>query len=149
MMGKGSAADKEEAKGEKVDYKSYKSYFVSNKAGLKKETSYFIFTNQDGLGKVLRPAPPNIGQKREYLPRNVFEKQMVIAVIKQGNKMWEYKVEKVSADKGTLYVQYTTTSKETTARFAVPLILAVDKGKITEVVFIEDGKKADTVKIEK
>ena len=147
---RGSAADKAEAKGEKTDYKVYKSYFVSNKAGLKGESSYLAFADQKSLDKIFRPAPPNIGQKREYLPRNVFESQIVVAVVKQGNKMWEYKIEKVTVDKDTLYVQYTTTSKDTpTATFASPLIVAVDKGKIASVVFVEDGAQAGTAKIDK
>jgi hypothetical protein len=146
----GSAADKEEAKGDKVDYKSYKSYFVSNKAGLKKESSYLTFTDQESLGKVLLKAPPNQRQKREYLPRDVFDKKIVVAVVKQGNKIWEYKVEKVTADKDTLYVQYTTSSKDGgAATYASPLILAVDRGKLASVVFLENGAKAATANIGK
>lgn len=143
-------ADKTEAKGDKVGYKVYNSYFVSNKADLKGESSYLTFTDQTGLDRVLRPAPPNIGQKRAYLPKDVFDSKMVVAVIKRGNKIWQYKVEKVTADSGTLYVQYTTTSKDGgTATFASPLILTVDRGKFTSVVFIENGEKAGTAKIEK
>jgi hypothetical protein len=146
----GAAADKAEAKGDKVDYKVYKSYFVSNKADLKGESSYLAFTDQNGFGKVLRAAPPNIGKKREYLPKDVFKNKVVVVVVKQGNKLWEYNVEKVTADKDKLYVQYALTSKDTPGtRYAVPLIVAVDKGKLTEVVFIENGKKAGMAKIGK
>jgi len=146
----GSAADKAEAKGDKVEPKDYNSYFVSNKADLKGESSYLAFTDQAEFAKVLRPTPPNIGQKREYMPKDVFDSKIVVAVIKRGSKTWQYKVEKVTADKGILYVQYTTTSKDGgAATFASPLIVTVDKGKLTSVVFIENGEKAGTVKIGK
>jgi hypothetical protein len=145
-----SAADKEEAKGEKADYKVYNSYFVSNTAGLKGESSYLAFADQKSFDKIFRPAPPNIGQKRDYLPRNAFESKIVIAVVKQGNKFCEYKVEKATVDKDTLYVLYATTSRDTpSTTYACPLIVAVDKGKIASVVFLEDGKKASTAKLDK
>jgi hypothetical protein len=144
-----SAGDKEEAKGEKADYKVYNSYFVSNRAGLKAESSYLAFADQKGFDQIFRLAPPNIGQKRDYLPRNVFASQIVVAVVKQGNKFWEYKVEKTTVDKDTLYVQYTVAHRDTGNTNACPLIVAVDKGKITSVVFLEDGKKAGTAKLDK
>lgn len=144
-----SAADKAEAKGEKADYKVYNSYFVSNKADLKGESTYFAFADQDALGKVLRPAPPNIGQKREYLPRDIFDSRLVAAVVKRGNKLWEYQVEKVTVDGETMYVQYKVTSKNTDAVHAVPLIIAADKGKVKKVVFIENGEKAGTAEVGK
>lgn len=145
-----SAADKAEAKGDKVEHKVYNSYFVSNKADLKGESSYLAFTDAAELAKVLLPTPPLMGQKREYMPKDVFDTKIVVAVVKRGGKRWQYKVEKVTADKGTLYVQYATTSVDGGgATFASPLILTVDKGKLTSVVFLENSEKAGTAKIGK
>ncbi len=149
-QGAPAPADKNKAKGEKAEFKVYNSYFVSNKAGIKDGSTYKAFADQTSFETIFRPAPPLIGKKREYLPKDVFDTKIVATVIKQGHKMVEYKVEKVTVDKDTLYVQYTTTSKDTpTATFAASLILTVDKGKIATVIFLEDGKRAGTAKIEK
>jgi hypothetical protein len=149
-QGAPAPADKNVAKGEKAEYKVYNSYFVSNKAGIKDGSTYKAFADQKSFDEVFRPTPPLIGKKREYLPRDVFDTKIVAAVIKKGNKMVEYKVEKVTVDKDTLYVQYTTKSMDTPATtFAASLIVAVDKGKIASVIFLEDGKKAGTAKLEK
>ncbi len=146
---RGWAADKAEAKGEKVEHKVYNSYFVSNKADLKGETSFLALIDAEALHKVLLPTPPNMRMKREYLPKDVFDAKLVVAVIKRGNKIWDYKVEKVTADKDTLYVQYTADGKDSTATHASPLIVTVDKGKLTSVVFIENGEKVGTATIGK
>jgi hypothetical protein len=52
---------------------------------------------------------------------------------------------------GVLKVTYTATGKDGggSARFASPLIVSVPKGKYKSVEFIENGKKAGTVKVEK
>ena len=49
------------------------------------------------------------------LPRDAFDKKIVVAVIKRGNAVTEYKVEQVTAGDGTLYVQYSATEKNTAA----------------------------------
>jgi hypothetical protein len=60
-------------------------------------------------------------------------------------------VEKVTADGDTLYVQYEAKKGPEAAntKYASPLIVSVDKGKYTTVVFLENGKKAGTVKLDK
>ncbi len=88
--------------------------------------------------------------KQNFVPKDAFDKKMVVAVIKRGNAVTEYKVEKVTADDGTLYVKYTAKMGTAgTATFASPLILSVDKDKYTEVVFLENGKKVEKVKVGK
>jgi hypothetical protein len=137
---------------DKVDFQVYKSYFESNKSGLAGDASYLAFTDQGGFDRVLRPVPPLMGRKPDYMPRNVFESKLVAVVIKRGNQPYEYKVEKVTGTGDTLTVQYKANGKGAgggTARFASPLVLAVDKGKYTSVVFIENGEKAGTAKVGK
>jgi hypothetical protein len=144
------APEKAKAKGKAVEYKVYNSYFESNKSGLKGEASYLAFKEQGAFDNVLRPAPPNIGKKRTYLPKDVFDSKLVAVAIKRGNQAFTYEVEKVTADKGTLYLQYKAKGGEaTTATFASPLVVAVNKGKIKTVVFIENGEKAGTAKLGK
>jgi hypothetical protein len=136
------------AKGKKVEYNVHNGHFEKNDAGLKGDSSYLAFTDRDGFDKVF-----GIGRvigKQNFVPKDAFDKKMVVAVIKRGNAITDYKVEKVTADEGTLYVQYTAKMGEAgTATFASPLIVSVDKDKYTAVVFIENGKKADKVKLAK
>jgi hypothetical protein len=142
----GAAAEKVEATGEKLAYEVHSGYFESNKSGLKGENSYLAFTDAKafdmvfGIGVVM-------GQKPKLLPKDAFDSYQVFAVIKRGKSIWEYKVEKVTEDAGTVYVQYTATAKDGggSATFASPLILSVHKGKYSSVVFIENGKKAAKV----
>jgi hypothetical protein len=135
-------------KGAKVDFDVHSGHFQKNNADLKGDVSYLVFTDRPAFDKVFGVAATM--KKQNFVPKDAFEKKMVVAVIKRGNAITEYKVDKVTADAGTLYVQYTTTSKgPTSATFNSPLIMSLDKGAYTQVVFIENGKKAETVKVEK
>jgi hypothetical protein len=141
------AAD--EAKGAKVEYQVHNGYFEKNNSGLKGEASYLAFTDQKAYDQVFG-AGVVMGKKQNFLPKGAFDSKMVVAVIKRGNKIWEYKVEKVTAEGGVLYVQYTATSKDGgSATFASPLIVSVDKGKYQSVVLLEDGKKVGAADIGK
>jgi hypothetical protein len=138
----------DEAKGAKVEFDVHSGHFQKNNTDLKGDASYLVFGDRAAFDKVFGVAATM--KKQNFVPKDAFEKKMVVAVIKRGNAVTEYKVDKVTADAGTLYVQYTTTSKgPTAASYASPLIVSLDKGAYTSVVFIENGKKAETVKIEK
>jgi hypothetical protein len=142
------AAD--EAKGDKVDFDTYaKGYFEKNNSGLKGDSSYVVMTDQKGFDAVFGVGV-TMGAKPPLLPKDAFDKKLVATVIKRGNAITEYTVDKVTSADGVLYVQYTAKAKGEggTATFASPLIVAVDKGKITSVEFIENGKKVETVKVE-
>jgi len=138
----------DQAKGKDVDYDIHTGYFESNKSGLTGESSYLAFTDQKSFDAVFGVAAVQ-GGKQRFLPKDAFDNKMVVAVIKRGKAIYDYKVEKVTDDDGSLEVQYTATPQESggTATFATPLILSVDKGKYSSVVFIESGKKVGTVKV--
>jgi hypothetical protein len=143
------ADDKDEPKGDKVEFTVHDGYFESNKSGLKGDSSFLAFTDDDAFKKIFGVAVV-MGAKKNFLPKDAFEKKFVVSTIKRGDKIWEYKVDKVTGDGKTLYVAYTAASKDGGgATFASPLIVAVDKGKYTSVVFIENGKKAGTADIGK
>jgi hypothetical protein len=152
MLAVGSVRAADEAKGNKVEFQTHNGYFESNKSGLKGEASYLAFTDEKKFDEVFGKAVV-MGGKPNFLPKDAFDKKLVVATIKRGDAVYEYKVEKVTADEGTLYVQYDATAKKGggTATFATPLIIAVDKdkGKYTKVVFIENGKKAGEAEIGK
>jgi hypothetical protein len=145
------AAD--EAKGNKVEYQIHNGYFESNKSGLKGDASFLAIADQKKFDETFGKAVV-MGGKPNFLPKDAFDSRLVVATIKRGNSTYEYKVDKVTADEGTLYVQYEATAKGGggTATFATPLIIAVDKGKdnkYTKVVFIENGKKVGETEIGK
>jgi hypothetical protein len=143
------ADDKDEPKGDKVEFTVHDGYFESNKSGLKGDASFLAFTNDESFNKIFGVAVV-MGKKKNFLPKDAFDKKLVVATIKRGDKIWEYKIDKVTGDGKTLYVAYSATGKDGGgATFASPLIVAVDKGKYTSVVFIEDGKKAGAAEIGK
>jgi hypothetical protein len=74
----------------------------------------------------------------------------VVATIKRGNSIREYKVKQVTADKGKLLVWYDTEDRsQGDATYSSPLILAVAKGNYREVIFMENGKRAGAVRLKK
>ncbi len=144
-----ATGDAEEAKMAKVDFDVHNGHFESNKSGLKGEASYLAFTDRAAFDAVFGVAF-TMGKKPNIVPKDAFEKKLVVAVIKRGNAPVEYKAEQVTTADGKLYVEYTATAKgATTATFASPLILSLDKGKYTSVVYIENGKQVGTAMIGK
>jgi hypothetical protein len=144
-----AAEDKQEGKGKKVTNQVHSGYFESNKSGLKGDASYLYFTDKKGFDNIFGVAFV-MGKKPNVLPKDVFDKFMVIAVIKRGNAIWTYDLEKVTNDDGTLYVQYRTKSKDGgTAKFASPMIVSVEKGKYKKIVFLENGKQVETKDVAK
>jgi hypothetical protein len=142
--------DKDEAKGDKVEFKVHSGYFEKNNSGLKGDESLLAFTEQKGFDTIFGVGF-TMGKKPDVLPKDAFDSKMVIAAIKRGNDIWTYKVDKVTADGDTLYIQYDATAKKGSgsAKFASPLIVSVDKGKFKTVVFLENGKKVGTADVPK
>jgi hypothetical protein len=144
-----AAVNAAEGKMAKVDFVAHDGHFESNKSGLKGDASYLAITDRAGFDAVFGSLAV-MGKKFNYVPKDAFEKKMVVAVIKRGNAPVEYKVEQVTTADDKLYVQYKATAKDpTTAKFASPLILTVEKGKYTSVVFIENGKQVGTATVGK
>jgi hypothetical protein len=143
------ADEAKEAKGEKVEYTVYSSYFEKNNSGLKGEASFLALTDKDAFDKVFAARPPLMGGKKSVLlAKDVFDKQFVAAVVKRGNAITTYAVEKVTLDGDTLYVQYKATAGAAgTATFASPLIVTAPKDKVKKIAFIENGKAAGTADV--
>ena len=142
------AAD--EAKGEKVTYTVFDTYFEKNNSGLKGNETYTALTNKDGFEKVFAARPPLMGGKKPVLlAADAFDKQFVAVVVKRGPAITTYQVEAVKLDKdGTLYVQYKAENGPAgTATFASPLIVSVPKEGAQKVTFIENGKAVSTVDV--
>jgi hypothetical protein len=143
----GSARGADEAKGDKVEFTAYDGYFEKNNSGLKGDVSYLMFTDKDAFDKVFAARPPLMGGKKPVLlTKDALDKNLVAAVVKRGNAVTTYAVEKVTRDGDTLYVQYKATAGPPgTATFASPLVVSAPKDKVKKVAFIENGKTVGTI----
>jgi hypothetical protein len=129
-----------------VDFQRYESYFEKNDSGLAGKTSYLVITNQARFDAIFHPAPV-MGQNA-FLPDKAFDTKLVIATITRGNFLRKYEVTKMAAKNGALYVWYTFTDAQPSgARFNSPLILSVDKGDYSRVVFVEKNRGLRTVRV--
>ena len=150
VLAPAAAADREETKGKNVAFELYDHYFQKNNAGLKGEASHLVLTSPKSFDKVFGVGF-TMGPKPHLLPKNAFSARVVLAVIKRGTSLYAFKVQKVTDDNGTLTVRYEAAPQPGggTARYASPLILSVPKGNYKSVVFVENGKKVATEKVEK
>lgn len=125
----------------KLEFKRYdSSYFERNDTGLTSETSYLVFTSRPQFDKIFGLAP-TMGQNH-FLPDNTFDTKIVVAAIARGHFLRKYVDPKVTATRGMIYVWYKIKdAQQNSATFASLLILAVDKGQYSGVVFMEDGKR--------
>jgi hypothetical protein len=125
----------------KLEFKRYdSSYFERNDTGLTTQTSYLVFTSRAQFDKIFGAAP-TMGQNH-FLPDNTFDTKIVVAAIARGHFLRKYDDPKVTTTNGMIYVSYKIKDAEQkSATFASPLILAVDKGEYSEVVFTENGKR--------
>jgi type II secretion system protein G len=133
--------------GAKLTFDTYSGYFVSNKFEPNAADSFVVITDQDHFDEVFGVAFV-MGDKSHRLPKDAFKSAMVIAPIKRGKSLWDFKVERVTEAKGMVELRYTTTEKKSdTATFASPLIVAIPKGKYTGVQFVENGKVMKKVEV--
>ena len=164
--------DKFEPKGKKVELKVHSGYCeraeharAEQIKAQKKKTlgnvSFLAFTDQDSFDQAFGKTPdkedlntflPNgedKGKKPNLLPKNAFDRKIVVATTIRGANISAYKVVKVTADGDTLYVQYqeTSTFAGNNRIWSSPLILSVDKGPYASVVFILGKKKYGTATI--
>ena len=124
------------------------SYFEKNNSGLKGATSYLVITSQAQFDQIFGPAAV-MGQNN-FLPAGIFDSKMIVATIRRASFVRTYTPSKVTASKGTVYVWYDAKDGAPgSARYSSPLILAVDKGHYSKVIFMQNGKKAGAVLIPK
>ena len=131
----------------KLPFDTYSGYFVSNKFEPDASASFVLIDDQARFDQVFGVAFV-MRDKSHRLPKDAFKSNMVLAAIKRGNALWEYKVEGVTVEQGVVQLRYAVTSRATPdTTFACPLIVSVPKGDYTAVVFIENGKQVKTVKV--
>ncbi|MFM7150887.1 MAG: hypothetical protein ACKO23_13680 [Gemmataceae bacterium] len=137
------------ASDETVPFTVFGPYFERNDSGLKGSESHLVigdakkFGATFGFGFVM-------GARPDLVPDNHFTAgNLVVAAIKRGTMVFTYKVEKVTLADGKLTVRYQATGRDGggTASFASPMVVGVPKKNVSEVVFVENGKKVATVKV--
>ena len=133
----------------KLPFDTYSGYFVSNKFEPNAAASFVVITDQGQFDKVFGVAMV-MGDKSHRLPKDAFKSNMVVAAIKRGSAVVEFKVEGVTVKDGLVELRYTMTSKKSdSATFACPLIVSIPTGKYTAVQFVENEKTVKTVEIPK
>jgi hypothetical protein len=142
-----TSADKTANAAASVNFEQFHSYFEKNNSGLKGDRSYLALTSQKQFDKVFGPAA-TMGTN-SFLPPDAFKSKVIVATIKRG-ALRKYDNVKATEERGTLFVWYDANDDQPgSATYNSPLILAIDKGKYKEVVFMENGKKAGTARLAK
>jgi hypothetical protein len=133
----------------KVTFETYSGYFVSNKFEPNAAESLMVITDQKQFDKAFGVATV-MGDKSHRLPKDAFKSRIVLAVIKRGSAVVDYKVASVIVKDGVVELRYSTSSKQSdTATFASPLIVSIPKGKYTAIKFMEGGKTMKEVAVGK
>jgi hypothetical protein len=133
----------------KLKFDTYSGYFVSNTFEPDAAESIVVTTNQEQFDKVFGVAFV-MNDNSHRLPKDAFESNVVVVMIKRGNAMWDFKVEGVSLKDGVVELHYTSAStKSDTATFACPLIASIPKGEYKAIQFVENGKEVKRVDIQK
>ena len=128
-----------------VQFSVYPNYFERNDSGLTGAVSYLIIEDRKAFDALFGLAV-TMGPKPNTLPLDAFDSEVVVALIKRGDKFWEYTVEGVTEETGVLTVRYKALPGDGKgARFASPLVIAVPKTRFREVVFVEGGKEVGKV----
>ena len=124
----------------KLKFKTYSGYFVSNKFEPDASSSFVALDNRKQFDQVFGVAFV-IGDKSPRLAPGALETELVLAAIKRGKAFCTYKVSSVTEEEGVVRLRYQTTSKKSdSASFACPLIISIPKGKYQAVEFYENDK---------
>ncbi len=133
--------------GANLTFDTYSGYFVSSKFEPKAAASFVVIHDQERFSMVFGVAMV-MRDKHHRLPEDAFKSLMVIAAIKRGNALMEYKVESVTEAKGVVELKYTTTEKKSdSTTFACPLIVSIPKGEYKAIQFVENGKPVKKVEM--
>jgi hypothetical protein len=133
------------ADGAKLKFDTYSGYLVSNKFEPNAAESFVVISDHEHFDKVFGVAFV-MRDKSHRLPKDAFKSLIVVAAIKRGSAVVEYKVEGVTVKDGVVELRYTATSKKSdAATFACPLIVSIPKGRYTALQFVEDGNPVKKV----
>ena len=124
----------------KLSFDTYSGYFVSNKFEPDAAESFLVIDDQKQFDKVFGVAMV-MGDKSHRLPKEIFSGSIVLAAVKRGKAVCEFKVDEVTVAGGVVELRYAAGSKQSdSATFASPLIVSIPRGPYTAVRFWENGK---------
>jgi hypothetical protein len=130
-----------------LPFETYSGYFVSNQFEPNAAESFVVISDQEQFDKVFGVAMV-MRDKSHRLPKELFKENLILAAIKRGKAVWEFKVENVPVSNGVAELRYTATSKASdSATFASPLIVSIPRGKYTVVRFRENEKVVKEAKL--
>jgi hypothetical protein len=133
---------------DRVEVKTYGPYFEKNTSTLKGDVSYVVVTEKKAFNNTFGSGFTT-GKKPTLIPDDTFKDDLVVAVIRRGTAIYTYEVGEATLKDGVLTFRFKSTKKAGggTAKFSSPLIVTVPKKGVTSVTFVENGKKALTVKV--
>jgi hypothetical protein len=79
-----------------LPFDTYSGYYPSNKFEPDTAESFVVINVQEQFDKVFGIV---MWENSRRLPKDAFKSNIVVAAIKRGNAVWEYKVESVSVAK--------------------------------------------------
>jgi hypothetical protein len=132
-----------DADAKKIEYTVHANYFEARESGLRGSASYLAFTERESFDRTFGVGWVR-GKPTQVLPRDLFETRFVAAVIKRGDTLWEYKVEKVTAEGDTVTVRYQATEGKAVVGATGRATDDTPKGGTYRV--IEKKREPDTVK---
>lgn len=88
-----------------IDHKVIDGYGVSRDANLKGDACFLAVTSKEEFDRVFYPVLTPRGLP-DPVAKNAFDTRLFVAVVKRGDVLYDYKVEKVIANGDTLTVQY-------------------------------------------
>ncbi|RPI63187.1 MAG: hypothetical protein EHM48_02870 [Planctomycetaceae bacterium] len=136
-----------QAAADAIKFDVHNGYFVSNKFEPNAGESFVVIRSQDEFDKVFGIGMV-MGDKSHRLPADAFRTNMVLAVVKRGKAMWDFKVDSVTAANGVLTVRYSAVAKPSdSAEFACPFIVSIAKSDYSKVEFVENGKNTKTINL--
>jgi hypothetical protein len=132
-----------DADAKKVEYTLHANYFENADSGLRGSASYLSFTERASFDRTFGVGFVR-GKPTQVLPRDVFETRFVAALVKRGDTLWEYKVEKVTAEGDTVTIRYQATEGKGVVATTERAVLDTPKGGTYRV--IETKRAPDTAK---
>jgi hypothetical protein len=137
------------AAGTPLKFDVYGGYFVSNKFETDSPASFVVITDPKRFDEVFGAAYV-MGDRSHRLPAGAFEELTVIAPVKRGKALVEFKVQDVRLEGGVVTLRYTATAgPQDMATYACPLIVSIPKGDYKAVRFIENDQEVKRVDLAK
>jgi len=124
----------------KLEFEICAGYLVSFEVPLYTAETYHNLWTQDQFDHVFA-TDPALADTARRAPKGAFDSRIVLAVVKRGKTLLQFKVEGVSEMNGIVRLRYNTTAKKTQpADFVSSLIVSIPKVHSSAFQFVENGK---------